>query len=81
MDGMEIQMQRYKDKISELEYFKTRLDDALEDNTILMETKDMLEKQLENSRTRSDKILQLEDDLLRAKTDINNLQIEREHDK
>ena len=39
-------------------------------NRILVETKEMLEEQLATSRKRSEKILELENDIIRFKGDI-----------
>ena len=50
VDRLETEIQRYKDKISDVEFFKSRIEELREDNKILVETKVMLEEQLDNSR-------------------------------
>lgn len=81
VDRLEVEMQRYKDKISEIEYLKSRIEELREDNDILVETKNMVEKQLEGSRERYEHLKDLENDLLKAKAEIQKLEIEREDDK
>ena len=47
-------MQRYKDKVADIDFFKSRVDELREDNRILIETKDMLEEQLASARKRGE---------------------------
>jgi len=51
--------------VNDVEFFKSRVDELREDNRILVETKEMLEKQLEGSRKRCESILSLQNDILR----------------
>ena len=44
---------RYKDKMNDIDFFKSRVEELREDNRILVETKEMLEEQLAGSRKRS----------------------------
>ena len=81
MDKLEAEMQRYKDKVADIEFFKSRVEELREDNKILVETKEMLEDQLESARKRSERVLSLENEVLRFKTELNNSQIERDSDK
>ena len=81
VDRLEAEMQRYKDKISDIDFYKSRVDELREDNKILIETKQMLEEQLDSSRKRSELILTLENDILRFKSEINSFTIERDSDK
>ena len=39
-------MLRYKDKMNDIEFFKSRVEELREDNRILVETKEMLEEHL-----------------------------------
>ena len=48
---------RYKDKISQSESLKSRMEEVKEENKILVETKDMLEDQLQVSRKRCQQII------------------------
>src|SRR5699024_3300923 len=45
IDRLETEVQRYRDKMNELEFFKSRVEELREDNRILGETKTMLEEQ------------------------------------
>uniref|UniRef100_T1JB57 HOOK N-terminal domain-containing protein n=1 Tax=Strigamia maritima TaxID=126957 RepID=T1JB57_STRMM len=81
VDKLENEIQRYKDKLNELEFYKSRVEELREDNRILVETKEMLEDQLGNSRKRMDQILDLENDLLRHRARINELTLERDSDR
>ena len=54
---LETEIQVYKDKISQSESLKSRMDEVKEENKILVETKDMLEDQLQVSRKRCQQII------------------------
>ena len=54
---LETEIQVYKDKISQSESLKSRMDEIREENKILVETKDMLEDQLQVSRKRCQQII------------------------
>ena len=54
VDRLEAEMQRYKDKVADIDFFKSRVDELREDNRILIETKDMLEEQLASARKRGE---------------------------
>ena len=81
VDKLEAEMQRYKDKVSDIDFFKSRVEELREDNKILVETKEMLEEQLNGSRKRCESIFSLENEILRYKSDLNTLQIERESER
>ena len=55
--SLETEIQVYKDKISQFESVKSRMEEVKEENKILVETKDMLEDQLEVSRKRCQQII------------------------
>ncbi|XP_059095121.1 girdin-like isoform X2 [Tigriopus californicus] len=80
-DELEAEIQRYKDKVHDLHYYKTRVDEVQEDKRILVETKDMLEEQLTKARKRSDQVLSLEKEILSYKTALDKVQLDRESDK
>jgi hypothetical protein len=48
-----IMVVRYKDKINDIDFFKSRAEELRRDNMILVENKEMLEEQLAGSRKRS----------------------------
>lgn len=78
---MEAELLKYKDKMNDIEFFKSRVEELREDNRILVETKEMLEEQLATSRRRSEKILELESDIIRYKGDIERMQHDKDSDK
>jgi len=81
VDKLEAELLRYKDKMNDIEFFKSRVEELREDNRILVETKEMLEEQLAGSRKRCEAVLGLENDLIRVQGDLERLQHEREVDR
>lgn len=81
VDRLESEIQRYKDKMNELEFYKSRVEELREDNRILVETKTMLEEQLEGSRKRAEQVVELEAEILKYCSQINELTLEREADR
>ncbi|KAJ6218480.1 hypothetical protein RDWZM_009637 [Blomia tropicalis] len=81
IDRLEAETQRYRDKVIELDFFKSRVEELREDNRILGETKAMLEEQLESSRKRADKLPELEEKILKLNAFGNELNLQRELDK
>ncbi|GBM70725.1 Protein Daple [Araneus ventricosus] len=81
VDRLESEIQRYKDKMNELDFYKSRVEELREDNRILVETKSMLEEQLEASRKRAEQVVELEAEILKYCSQINELNIERDSDK
>eukprot|EP00095_Tigriopus_kingsejongensis_P007000 maker-scaffold430_size173499-snap-gene-0.51 protein:Tk07000 transcript:maker-scaffold430_size173499-snap-gene-0.51-mRNA-1 annotation:"PREDICTED: girdin-like" len=81
VDKLEAEMQRYKDKVDDLGYFKSRADELQEDNKTLVETKSILEEQLTKFRKRTDQILSLENEILHYKSELNKVHLDRESDK
>ena len=78
VDKLEAELLRYKDKMNDIEFFKSRVEELREDNRILVETKEMLEEQLAGSRKRCEAVLGLENDLIRVQGDLERLQHGRE---
>lgn len=81
VDRLEADIQRYKDMANDIDFYKTRVEELREDNKVLMESKDMLEDQIERSRKRYESIYVLENDILKHKSEIQNLQLEKEAEK
>uniref|UniRef100_A0A665X4D5 Coiled-coil domain containing 88A n=1 Tax=Echeneis naucrates TaxID=173247 RepID=A0A665X4D5_ECHNA len=65
----------------EVELKKLQHEELKEDNQVLLETKTMLEEQLDASRTRSDKLHLLEKENLQLKSKIHDLEMERDLDR
>lgn len=77
-DRLEIEVQRYRERLADAEFYKVRVDELREDNRVLLETREMLESQLAQARQRADHVLQLEAELLASKQNINELALERD---
>ncbi|XP_060773132.1 LOW QUALITY PROTEIN: girdin-like [Neoarius graeffei] len=81
VDKLESEVGRYKEKLHDIEFYKARVEELKEDNQILLETKSMLEDQLEGSRARSDKLHELEKENLQFKAKIHDMEMERDMDR
>jgi len=78
---LESERESYKDKMSQMESLKCRIDEVREENKILVETKEMLEDQLESSRRRCSEIITIQNELYKYKAELRNSQLESENDK
>lgn len=76
-DRLEIEVQRFKEKLADMEFHRSRVEELREDNLVLTETRDMLEAQLARARQRSDHMLELEAQLLTSKQTINDIALVR----
>ncbi|XP_054455689.1 girdin isoform X2 [Anoplopoma fimbria] len=81
VDKLESELSRYKERLHDIEFYKARVEELKEDNQVLLETKSMLEEQLDASRTRSDKLHLLEKESLQIKSKIHDLEMERDMDR
>ncbi|KAM7408417.1 hypothetical protein PAMA_002236 [Pampus argenteus] len=81
VDKLESELSRYKDRLHDIEFYKARVEELKEDNQVLLETKSMLEEQLDASRTRSDKLHLLEKENLQLKSKMHDLEMERDLDR
>ncbi|XP_068575141.1 girdin isoform X2 [Cebidichthys violaceus] len=81
VDKLESELSRYKERLHDIEFYKARVEELKEDNQVLLETKSMLEEQLDASRTRSDKLHLLEKENLQLKSKIHDLEMERDMDR
>ncbi|XP_050088449.1 girdin [Anopheles aquasalis] len=80
-DRLEVEVQKLREKLSDAEFYKTRVEELREDNRMLLETKDMLEEQLQRSRKRSDQVMTLEAEIIKFKQMLNDMSLERDVDK
>ncbi|XP_053604455.1 protein Daple [Plodia interpunctella] len=80
-DRLEQEMQRYRDRLADAEYYKTRVTELREDNKALMETRDALEEQLQRARKRADQCLTLEAAMIKLKREANDIALERDADQ
>ncbi|XP_031730989.1 girdin isoform X1 [Anarrhichthys ocellatus] len=81
VDKLESELSRYKERLHDIDFYKARVEELKEDNQVLLETKSMLEEQLDASRTRSDKLHLLEKESLQLKSKMHDLEMERDMDR
>lgn len=81
VERLEIEIQRFREKLSDVEFYKTRVEELREDNRMLLETKEMLEEQLTQSRKRGEQVMALETEIIKYKQKLNDLALERDADK
>ncbi|XP_027757462.1 girdin isoform X12 [Empidonax traillii] len=81
VDKLESELGRYKERLHDIEFYKARVEELKEDNQVLLETKTMLEDQLEGTRARSDKLHELEKENLQLKAKLHDMEMERDMDR
>ncbi|XP_073484706.1 girdin isoform X8 [Aquarana catesbeiana] len=81
VDKLESEVNRYKERMHDIEFYKARVEELKEDNQVLLETKIMLEDQLEGARGRSDKLHELEKENIQFKAKIHDMEMERDIDR
>ncbi|XP_073840271.1 protein girdin isoform X2 [Musca autumnalis] len=80
-DRLEIELQKFKEKLTDSEFYKTRVEELREDNRLLLETKEMLEEQLQRWRKRSEHVMTLESEIIKYKQKLNDMALERDSDR
>ncbi|XP_030637695.1 girdin [Chanos chanos] len=80
-DKLESEVGRYRDKLHNMEFYRAKVEELKEDNQVLLETKSMLEEQLESSRARSEKSHHLEKHTLQLQARLHDMEEERALDK
>ncbi|XP_053291192.1 protein Daple isoform X1 [Pleuronectes platessa] len=81
VDRLETELTRCKEKLNDVHFYKTRVEELREDNFTLMETKMLLEEQLSASRGRFEKLHTLEKDNLLLRSKIHDLEMERDNER
>uniref|UniRef100_W5N6J6 Coiled-coil domain containing 88C n=1 Tax=Lepisosteus oculatus TaxID=7918 RepID=W5N6J6_LEPOC len=81
VDRLETELTRCKEKLHDVHFYKTRMEELREDNITLIETKAMLEEQLAVARGRGDKLHELEKENLQLRSKLHDLEIDRDTDK
>ncbi|XP_058020789.1 girdin [Ahaetulla prasina] len=81
VDKLESELSRFKERLHDIEFYKARIEELKEDNQVLLETKTMLEDQLEGTRARSDKLHELEKENLQLKAKLHDMEMERDMDR
>ncbi|XP_078260977.1 girdin-like isoform X3 [Rhinoraja longicauda] len=81
VDKLESAVLRYKDRLHDIEFYKARTEELKEDNKILLETKIMLEDQLEGARARCDKLHEFEKENLQLMAKMHDMEMEHDTDR
>uniref|UniRef100_A0A4W3GSF9 Coiled-coil domain containing 88A n=1 Tax=Callorhinchus milii TaxID=7868 RepID=A0A4W3GSF9_CALMI len=81
VDKLESEVIRYKERLHDIDFYKARTEELKEDNKILLETKAMLEDQLEGARARCDKLHELEKESLQLMAKLHDMEMERDTDR
>ncbi|KAH0503434.1 Girdin [Microtus ochrogaster] len=81
VDKLESELSRYKERLHDIEFYKARVEELKEDNQVLLETKTMLEDQLEGTRARSDKLHELEKENLQLKAKLHDMEMAMKGDR
>ncbi|KAK7153274.1 hypothetical protein R3I93_011240 [Phoxinus phoxinus] len=81
VDRLETELVRCKEKLNDVHFYKTRIEELREDNMTLLETKSMLEEQLTGARGRCDKLHELEKENLQLRSKLHDMEIDRDSDK
>ncbi|XP_021348797.1 girdin-like isoform X2 [Mizuhopecten yessoensis] len=77
----ESEITKMKEKLNELEFYKSRVDELREDNAILIETKNMLQEQLDSCHKRVETVIALENELGRYRQQVEEQAKERDTDR
>ncbi|XP_078516630.1 protein Daple-like [Lissotriton helveticus] len=81
VDKLQAEVKSYKERLPSLEIYKGKLEEEREYSQALLETKAMLEEQLEAARPRFDKLHEMEKENLFLKSRLRDLELERESDR
>ncbi|XP_061097228.1 protein Daple [Conger conger] len=81
VDRLETELTRCKERLHDVHFYKTRVEELREDNMTLMETKALLEEQLSGARGRCDKLHELEKENLQLRSKLHDVEMERDVDK
>nr|XP_054757982.1 girdin-like [Lytechinus pictus] len=77
----ENEIAKYREKLNELEYLKKRVEELKEDNTVLLETKSLLEEQVTTANDKLERGHLAEAECLRLKAQMETLEEERDMDR
>ncbi|KAJ3613728.1 hypothetical protein NHX12_019974, partial [Muraenolepis orangiensis] len=81
VDRLETELTRCKEKLNDVHFYKTRVEELREDNLTLMDTKVLLEDQLSASRGRCEKLHTVEKDNLLLRAKIQDVEMERDSER
>lgn len=77
-EHLEIEIKKYKEKLGDLDYYKSREEELTQNNLLLQETRETLEEQLVKFRRRASQLQEMESQLLHFKQNINTMTLERD---
>ena len=77
VDKLEGEVQRFNERMIEVNFYKSRNDEILEENRTLLHNRDALEAEISLNQQRGNRILQLETELLGYKQRVNDLSLVR----
>lgn len=77
VDRLEMEVARYREKMNDLEFYKTTIEEIREDNKVLLETKETLEDELKAQRKLNENIPKLEAQIVDSKQVIGQITAER----
>lgn len=75
---LETEIKKYKEKLGDLNYYKSREEELTQNNLLLQETRETLEEQLVKFRRRASQVQDMESQLLHFKQTINTMTLERD---
>uniref|UniRef100_A0A8C5CLG7 HOOK N-terminal domain-containing protein n=1 Tax=Gadus morhua TaxID=8049 RepID=A0A8C5CLG7_GADMO len=81
VDRLEAELTRCKEKLNDVHFYKSRVEELRGDNLTLMETKVLLEDQLSASRGRCEKLHAVEKDNLLMRAKIHDVEMERDSER
>ena len=71
VEKLEKELQKYKDQMIEFDFLKDRVEELQIDNCVLMDSRKVLEDQVESLKVKSQHFLEAEVELARYKKDVN----------
>lgn len=77
-EHLETEIKKYKEKLGDLDYYKSREEELTQNNLLLQETRETLEEQLVKFRRRASQIQDVESQLLHFKQTVNTMTLERD---
>ncbi|XP_052272930.1 girdin-like isoform X2 [Dreissena polymorpha] len=80
VNNLETEIMKYKEKLNELDFYKARVEELRDDNKILTECKLLMEQELSSSHKRVETVVQLEQQLMEYRQQIEEFSSERDMD-
>jgi len=81
MERLEAELAKYRDKIKDIEFLKSKVEELKEENRILVDAQKTLEEELVESRRRCEAALPLENDLMRMQGELERSHRQGEVDR